>query len=82
MGELAEYWKDVKPILKQQNEEHREKHYDERIEYAIKQFEENKIPYKLCNETNGHFNLYNEIEDVVTKEQFSAMEYKVESEVK
>ena len=24
MGELAEYWKDVKPILKQQNEEHRE----------------------------------------------------------
>ena len=29
-----------------------------KIEYAIKQFEENKIPYKLCNETNGHFNLY------------------------
>ena len=58
MGELAQYWKDVKPILKQQNEEHREKHYDERIEYAIKQFDQNNIPYKLCNKTNGHFNLY------------------------
>lgn len=54
---LAEYWKDVKPILKQQNAEHREKHYDERIKYAIKQFEENGIPYKLCNENNAHFNL-------------------------
>lgn len=54
---LAEYWKDVKPILKQQNAEHREKHYGERIKYAIKQFEENGIPYKLCNENNAHFNL-------------------------
>ena len=34
------------------------KHYDERIEYAIDQFKENNIPYKLCNENNGHFNLY------------------------
>ena len=54
---LSEYWHDVTPILKQQNAEHREKHYDERIKYAIKQFEENNIPYKLCNESNGHFNL-------------------------
>ena len=57
MGELAKYWKDVKPIWKQINAEHREKHYDERIEYAINQFKENNIPYKLCNESNGHFNL-------------------------
>lgn len=57
MGELAEYWRDVKPILKQINAEKREKHYDKRIEYAINQFEENNIPYKLCNESNGHFNL-------------------------
>lgn len=55
---LAEYWRDVSPILKQQNAEQREKYYDKRIEYAIKQFQENKIPYKLCNENNGHFNLY------------------------
>ena len=48
MGELAQYWKDVKPILKQQNEEHREKHYDERIEYAIKQFE--TMEYKIESE--------------------------------
>ena len=58
MGELAEYWHDVKPILKQQNEEYRYKNYDNRIEYAIKQFNDNNIPYKLCNESNGHFNLY------------------------
>lgn len=55
---MGEYWRDVKPILKEQNAEYREKHYDERIEYAIKQFEENNIPYRLCNATNGHFNLY------------------------
>ena len=54
---LADYWRDVSPILKQQNAVFREKHYDERIEYAIKQFKENNIPYKLCNESNGHFNL-------------------------
>jgi len=54
---MGEYWKDVKPILKQQNQEQREKHYDERIKYAINQFEVNNIPYKLCNESNGHFNL-------------------------
>lgn len=58
MGELAEYWRDVKPILKQENFEKRQKYYDKRIEYAIKQFENNNIPYKLCNENNGHFNLY------------------------
>lgn len=57
MGELSSYWKDVSPILKQQNAEQREKYYDKRIEYAIKQFQENNIPYKLCNESNGHFNL-------------------------
>lgn len=57
MGEMAKYWKDVKPILKQQNQEMREKNYDKRIEYAIAQFEENNIPYKLCNKDNGHFNL-------------------------
>ena len=55
---LAEYWRDVKPILKEINQQKRLEHYDERIEYAIKQFEENQIPYKLCNKENGHFNLY------------------------
>ena len=58
MGELAGYWRDVAPILKEQNAKERLEHYDERITYAIKQFEENNIPYKLCNKTNGHFNLY------------------------
>lgn len=55
---MGEYWRDVSPILKEQNAKEREEHYDERIEYAIKQFKENNIEYKLCNESNGHFNLY------------------------
>ena len=58
MSELSEYWHDVKPIFKQQNAEKREKYYDKRIQYAIEQFEKNNIKYKLCNEENGHFNLY------------------------
>lgn len=55
---LADYWRDVSPILKEQNQKFRAEHYDERIEYAIKQFEENNISFKLCNSENGHFNLY------------------------
>lgn len=58
MSEIGEYWKGIKPILKEINQQERAEHYDERIEYAIKQFEENQIPYKLCNKENGHFNLY------------------------
>lgn len=54
---MGEYWRDVAPILKQQNQELREENYDKRIEYAISQFEENNIEYKLCNKENGHFNL-------------------------
>ena len=55
---LSEYWKDVSPILKEQNAKNREQNYDKRIDYAIKQFENNNIPFKLCNKENGHFNLY------------------------
>ena len=58
MSELSEYWHDVKPILKQQNAEKRERYYDKRIQYAIEQFKKNNIKYKLCNEENGHFNMY------------------------
>ena len=54
---LSNYWRDVSPILKQQNAEYRANNYDKRIQFAIKQFEENNIDYKLCNENNGHFNL-------------------------
>lgn len=55
---LSEYWHDVDPILKQQAREKRESCFDDRLEYAKKQFEINNIPYKLCNESIGHFNLY------------------------
>lgn len=55
---LSEYWKAVKPILKEQNQQDRFENYDKRIQYAIQQFEENNIEYKLCNENNGHFNLF------------------------
>lgn len=54
---LADYWRDVSPILKQQAQEKRENCFNNRLEYAKKQFEKNDIPYKLCNETIGHFNL-------------------------
>lgn len=55
---LADYWRDVKPIIKELNDEKREENYEKRIEYAKEQFEKNNIPYKLCNAENGHFNLY------------------------
>lgn len=55
---LADYWRDVSPILKQQAQEKRENCFNDRLDYAKKQFEENNISYKLCNEDNGHFNLY------------------------
>lgn len=54
---LADYWRDVSPILKQQAQEKRENCFNDRLEYAKKKFEENNIPYKLCNESIGHFNL-------------------------
>lgn len=55
---LADYWRDVSPILKEQAREKRENCFNDRLEYAKKQFEENNIPYKLCNTSTGHFNLY------------------------
>ncbi len=58
MGELSGYWKDVSPIIKEENRQRREETFDLRLEYAKKQFELNNIPYKLCNASIGHFNLY------------------------
>ena len=55
---LSDYWHDISPILKQQAQEKRENCFEDRLEYAKKQFEINGIKYKLCNELNGHFNLY------------------------
>lgn len=55
---LSDYWKDVSPILKQKSQEKRERCFNDRLDYARKQFFENKIPFKLCNVSNGHFNLY------------------------
>lgn len=55
---LGDYWRDVSPHLKQLAREKRESCFENRLEYAKKQFEQNNIPYKLCNENIGHFNLY------------------------
>lgn len=55
---LSDYWKDVKPFLKQQAQKKRENCFNDRLEYAKKQFKDNNIPYKLCNESIGHFNLF------------------------
>jgi len=57
---MAYYWHDVAPILKEQAREKRENCFDDRLNYAIKKFEENNITYKLCNESIGHFNLLKE----------------------
>ena len=54
---LRDYWRDVSPVLKRQAQEKRENCFNDRLEYAKKQFEGNNIPYKLCNENIGHFNL-------------------------
>lgn len=55
---LADYWRDVSPILKQQAREKRENCFNDRLEYAKNQFKNNNIPFKLCNESIGHFNLF------------------------
>lgn len=55
---LADYWRDVSPMLKKLSQEKRENCFNDRLEYAKKQFLENSIPFKLCNLNNGHFNLY------------------------
>ena len=52
---LGDYWRDVSPILKQQAKEKRENCFKDRLEYAIKQYEENQIPYKLCNHFHGEY---------------------------
>ena len=56
MAELAEYWKDVKPIYKQRHDERVAKTPD-RIEYTIKKFTEKNIPFELKNEMTGQFNI-------------------------
>lgn len=60
MGELSKYWKEVSPILKEQSRKNREDNFNNRLEYAKRQFELNNIPYKLCNVDIGHFNLYHD----------------------
>lgn len=65
MADMGEYWKD-EPILKEQNAEQREKNYEKRIEYAIKRFEQEKIPFALKNTNNGHFNLYYNLKVVMS----------------
>lgn len=40
---LADYWRDISPILKEQAQEKRENCFNDRLEYAKKQFEENYI---------------------------------------
>ena len=54
---MGEYWRDVKPILKQQHDERVAKNPD-RIEYAIQQFEKYEIQYELKNQGNGHFHCW------------------------
>lgn len=56
MGDMAEYWKDVKPYYKELHDKRVAK-TPNRIEYSIEQFEKNNIPYELKNEITGQFNI-------------------------
>ena len=66
MADMGDYWRDIKPIIKEQNAEHRTKNYEKRIEYAIKRFEQEKIPFALKNTNNAHFNLYCDLKVVMS----------------
>lgn len=56
MGDMAEYWRDVKPIYKQMHDERVAKTPD-RIEYTIERFTKHNIPFELKNEVTGQFNI-------------------------
>ena len=56
MGELAEYWQDIKPIYKQKHNERVAK-TPQRIEYAKNEFAKNNIKAELKNEQTGQFNI-------------------------
>lgn len=56
MGDMAEYWKDVKPIYKQIHNERVAK-TPSRIKYTIQKFTEKNIPFELKNEMIGQFNI-------------------------
>ena len=56
MGDMSEYWRDVKPIYKQMHDERVAKTPD-RIEYTIERFTKHNIPFELKNEATGQFNI-------------------------
>lgn len=56
MSDMAEYWKDVKPIYKKMHDERVAKTPD-RIEYTIQRFTKHNIPFELKNEETGQFNI-------------------------
>lgn len=57
MGDLGAYWKEVKPLLKEKHVERVSKN-PERVDFAIKQFEQNDIEYQLKNPATGHFHCW------------------------
>lgn len=54
---MGEYWRDIKPHLKQKHNERVAK-TPYRIGYAIQQFEKNGIKYELKNASIGHFHCW------------------------
>lgn len=57
MGDMGDYWRDVKPTLKAKHDERVAKTPD-RIEYAMQKFIENGIEYQLKNPATGHFHCW------------------------
>lgn len=56
MGEMSEYWRDVKPYYKQKHD-NRVAQTPSRIEYTKRAFDKHKIPYELKNGMTGQFNV-------------------------
>jgi len=57
MGDMREVFDAMKEDCKKRHDERVAK-TPERIEFAIKQFEEKNIKYELKNEANGHFHCW------------------------
>lgn len=57
MGDMGEYWNDVKPELKKKHQERVAK-TPTRIDFAIAKFQENDIEFQLKNSATGHFHCW------------------------
>lgn len=70
---MGDYWRDVSPMLMRQARDKRAREFDKRLAYAIKRFDEEMIPYKICNAANGHINLYKDLKVIMSFWTYTGM---------